>query len=449
MTPPPESTDRLAPDQTEAAFRAWLRRLVTGAAELEAFDAGQIDAVMDRDSGSAVLLPEAQSALHDSNRIALSALDALPAEVCVLDATGVVVMANKAWRVSGAEHERAGLDVRAGENIFAACRDAPESEREYATEVASGLHQVLTRMRRSVRSVYVCRGARARPRFTLTMTVIAGDGPVNALLTREWSGDANSPNDARGARPELPSAIVASRDAKNRVLGALPDSEYARLASGLEPVKLTYGEILYEPGEPMHEVYFPTDCLVSLLTLVEGHRALEVGLVGREGMIGARLALGAANSSVRALVQGTGTAMRMSSARFLKEFHRSPALQRALFQFTDTLMIQISQTAACNRFHLVEARLARWLLMTAERMASNEFHLTHDFLADMLGVRREGVSVAASALQHRKLISYRRGNITIRDIPGLEAACCSCYRYVRSMDPQVMARAQPGYTSGR
>jgi CRP-like cAMP-binding protein len=220
--------------------------------------------------------------------------------------------------------------------------------------------------------------------------------------------------------------------AKNHLLTSLPAADYARMVSGFEPVELTYGKVLYEPGDAMDAVYFPGNSLVSLLTLVEGHRALEVGLVGREGMIGARLALGAATSSVRALVQGTGTAMRMSSARFLKEFGRSPALQRALFKFTDTLMIQISQTAACNRFHIVEARLARWLLMTAERMASPEFHLTHEFLADMLGVRREGVTVAASALQQRGLISYRRGDITIVDTHGLEAASCSCYRYVRA-----------------
>ena len=202
------------------------------------------------------------------------------------------------------------------------------------------------------------------------------------------------------------------------------------MTSGLEPVELNYGEVLYEPGDAMDAVYFPGNCLVSLLTLVEGHRALEVGLVGREGMIGARLALGAATSTVRALVQGTGSAMRMSSTRFMKEFRRCAALQRALFQFTDSLMIQISQTAACNRFHIVESRLARWLLMTAERMSSSEFYLTHEFLADMLGVRREGVTLAASALQQRKLISYRRGNITILDTPGLEATSCSCYRYV-------------------
>jgi CRP-like cAMP-binding protein len=167
--------------------------------------------------------------------------------------------------------------------------------------------------------------------------------------------------------------------------------------------------------------------------VVEGHRALEVGLVGREGMVGSRLALGITTASVRALVQGTGTAVRIESARFLQEFHRSPALQRALFHFTDALMIQVTQTAACNRFHLVEARLARWLLMTRERLLSSEFYLTQEFLADMLGVRRAGVTAAAGALQRRKLIHYRRGTITILDQEGLEASSCSCYQHVKIM----------------
>ena len=423
-----------APDKSQAAFRLWVRRLVTGVAELKAFDAGEIDAVMDRDSGCAVLMPEAQSALHDSNRIALSALDALPGEVCVLDAQGVVVMTNKAWRVAGAAHERKGLDVRAGENIFEACRDVPESERKYAAEIAEGLRQVLTRGRESLSCKYDCRASRTRRQCTFTIAAVAGSGPVNALVTREWNGEPPAAKKTRSPsqRRMSKSALLVQAGAKNRLLASLPAADYARMVSGLEPIELTYGEVLYEPGDPMDAVYFPGNSLVSLLTLVEGHRALEVGLVGREGMIGARLALGAATSSVRALVQGTGTAMRMSSARFLKEFRRSSALQRALFKFTDTLMIQISQTAACNRFHIVEARLARWLLMTAERMASVEFHLTHEFLADMLGVRREGVTVAASALQQRKLISYRRGDITIVDTPGLEAASCSCYRYVQA-----------------
>jgi CRP-like cAMP-binding protein len=173
---------------------------------------------------------------------------------------------------------------------------------------------------------------------------------------------------------------------------------------------------------------------VSLLTVVEGHRALEVGLVGREGMVGSRLALGITTASVRALVQGTGAAERINSARFLREFHRSPGLQRALLHFTDTLMNQVTQTAACNRFHLVEARLARWLLMTRERLLSSEFLLTQEFLADMLGVRRAGVTTAACALQRQKLIRYRRGTITIVDQLGLEAAACSCYQYVKVME---------------
>lgn len=431
---PPATNRRAAADTSEAAFRQWLRQLVTGAAELKAFDAGEIDAVMDRDSGSAMLLPEAQSALHDSSRIVLSALDALPGEVCVLDANGVVVMANKAWRVSGTAHARAGLDVRAGENIFSACRDVPESERVYAADMTEGLRQVLTRMRQSLTCRYVCHPPRPRLVCTFTISAIAGDGPTNAVVTREWSNEPTPTKSPRAValRKQSHMAEPVRAGAGNQLLAALPPREYAQLVSGLEEVKITYGQVLYEPGEPMHEVYFPIDCLVSLLTLVEGHRALEVGLVGREGMIGARLALGAATSSVRALVQGTGTALRMSSARFLREFRRSPSLQRTLFQFTDSLMIQISQTAACNRFHIVEARLARWLLMTAERMASSEFHLTHEFLADMLGVRREGVTVAACALQQRKLISYRRGDITIIDTHGLEAASCSCYRYVQA-----------------
>ena len=430
------STDPLlAPDKAETAFRAWLRRLVTGTAELEAFDAGEIDAVMDRDSGLALLLPEAQGALHSSSRIALSALDALPGEVCVLDASGVVVMANKAWRVSGTAHARAGLDVRAGENIFAACRDAPKGERAHADAVAAGLRNVLAGMRQSLRFRYVCPSPRGSRVFTLTMAATSTQGSANALLTREWHDDHEQAERIAGhPSGKLRRIATAARvRSENLLLAALPSKDYARLESVLEPVTITYGEVLYEPGERMRHVYFPSNCLVSLLTLVEGHRALEVGLVGREGMIGARLALGASKSSVRALVQGTGTAMRMNAQSFLREFRRSQTLQRVLLQFTDTLMVQVTQTAACNRFHVVEARLARWLLMTAERMRSATFHMTHGFIADMLGVRREGVTVAAFAMQRRGIIQYRRGNITILDHKGLEAASCSCYRHLQLM----------------
>ena len=436
----PLSTDqRHAPDRTEAAFKDWLRRLVTGAAELAAFDAGEIDAVMDRDSGSAVLLPAAQTALHDSSRIVLSALDSLPGEVCVLDATGVVVMANKTWRAFGTAQRGAGLGVPEGGDFFAACRSAPESERAQADAIAAGLRRVLAGVRQSLRFRYVCHSTRKPREFTLTIAAIAGADPVNAVVTREWRKERSRGRDSRAQSLRKLSRITTTARvaAENQLLAVLPANDYARLMKGLEPVKLTYGEVLYQPGDYMREIYFPGDCLVSLLTLVEGHRALEVGLVGREGMIGARLALGASTSTVRALVIGTGTAMRMKSEHFLREWRRSPALQRVLLRFIDDLMTQISQTAACNRFHIVEARLARWLLMTGERMRSSNFHLTHEFIAQMLGVRREGVTLAASALQRRKLIEYRRGDITILDQPGLEAASCSCYHYLKALGAQT------------
>jgi CRP-like cAMP-binding protein len=216
-------------------------------------------------------------------------------------------------------------------------------------------------------------------------------------------------------------------------LAALPSKECRQLIDELEQVTLTYGEILYEPGDEIRYIYFPNDCLVSLLTLVDRHQALEVGLIGREGMVGVPLALEINISPVRALIQGTGTAMRMPAALFLKELRQSHALQRELHRYTYSLMTQITQTAACNRFHVVEARLARWLLMTQDRMQANTFRLTQEFLSQMLGVRRVGVTKAARTLQQNKLLSYSRGNITILDRQGLEAAACSCYEIVKDM----------------
>jgi CRP-like cAMP-binding protein len=219
----------------------------------------------------------------------------------------------------------------------------------------------------------------------------------------------------------------------NSLLAALPRRSYLRLLPGLTPVELVFGAVLYEPGEAIREVYFPSRSLISLLTLVEGHLALEVGLVGREGMLGIPVALGVDTSPVRALVQGAGPALKMSAARFRTELKANPPLQRQLNRYVHVMIAQISQTAGCNRFHVVEARLARWLLMTRDRVRSAEFRMTHDFLSHMLGVRRVGVTEAASALQQRKLIEYRRGLIRILDDRGLEAACCSCYQVVKDM----------------
>jgi CRP-like cAMP-binding protein len=229
---------------------------------------------------------------------------------------------------------------------------------------------------------------------------------------------------------------VAAAAIQNSLLAALPRKSYLRLLPGLAPIELVFGEVLYEAGDAIRDVYFPSQSLVSLLTLVEGHLALEVGLVGREGMVGFPLALGVDVSPVRALVQGGGAALKMSAARFRSEFKASPPLQRELQRYVHAMMVQIAQTAGCNRFHVVEARLARWLLMTRDRVRSGQFRMTHEFLSHMLGVRRVGVTEAASALQRRKLIEYSRGSISILDDRGLEAACCSCYRVVKDMhDP--------------
>jgi CRP-like cAMP-binding protein len=224
----------------------------------------------------------------------------------------------------------------------------------------------------------------------------------------------------------------------NRILASLPAQEYQRLGRQLVPVELKLRQVLYEPGKAIKQVYFPIDCLVSLLTAVDKGRTLEVGMVGREGMAGMPFILGVGISGVRALVQGGGEALRMDAAPFRIEFDRNPALQQALYRYTYALMAQISQTAACNRFHDAEARLARWLLMTSDRVGSHSFDLTQEFLAHMLGLRRVGVTEAASALKSRKLIDYTRGKLKILDVAGLRHASCSCYQIVNA----VFARAQ-------
>jgi len=237
--------------------------------------------------------------------------------------------------------------------------------------------------------------------------------------------------------------VSREKTAPNRVLAGIPQKDYERLLPGLEPVVLRFGQVLYDAGERMRYVYFPVDCLISLLTAVDKRRTLEVGMVGNEGMVGIPHIFGFGDSTVRALVQGGGTALRMSSASFRTEFKQNLLLQHALYRYTYALMAQISQTAACNRFHNAEQRLSRWLLMTRDRVGSNKFPLTQEFLAHMLGVRREGVTEAAGALRRRKLIGYRRGNVEILNSKGLEAASCTCYATVRN----VSARA-PSLISG-
>ncbi len=214
---------------------------------------------------------------------------------------------------------------------------------------------------------------------------------------------------------------------ENHLIELLPRRERLRLLAVSELINLEPDEILCEPGKPIHHVYFPIEASISLLALIDGSPGVEVGMVGREGMLGGQMALGVAMAPVHALVQNPGTVRRISVSAFRSELACSPDLQRGMHNYLYVRMAQMITSAACMRFHLIGPRLARWLLMSQDRAHSDHFHVTHEFLAAMLGVRREGITAAASALQRDGLIEYRRGQLKVLDRPGLEAAACGCY----------------------
>lgn len=236
----------------------------------------------------------------------------------------------------------------------------------------------------------------------------------------------------------------------NRLVAALPSAERRRLLASCEPVRLAFGDLIEEQGALVRYVYFPIDGFISLISSLDRRPRLEVGLVGCEGMLGATLTLGVKVAPLRAIVQGAGTALRMPAAGFARMVSASPALADELRRYLYVLMSQLAQMAACTHFHRLETRLARWLLMTRDRAQSDTFYLTQEFLAYMLGVRRGGITHAASALQERRLIRYRRGNMIVLDGDRLEAAACDCYAVAKDMYAQVMTptnRARAGISS--
>jgi CRP-like cAMP-binding protein len=229
----------------------------------------------------------------------------------------------------------------------------------------------------------------------------------------------------------MPQPKTRSALPSNQLLATLPRKEYERLVPRLEEIPLIFEDVLYEAGGAILDVYFPTSGIVSLLAAVDDRATLEVGLVGKEGMVGLPIFMEVKTSGNRAVVQGAGTALKMKAKDLRKECNDGGSLPRLLRRYSHSLLTQISQTAVCNRFHPIEARLARWLLMTSDRMGAEEFQLTQDFLSNMLGVRREGVNKAAGILQQQGLISYSRGALTVLKRGGLEAIACQCYKIIR------------------
>jgi CRP-like cAMP-binding protein len=230
----------------------------------------------------------------------------------------------------------------------------------------------------------------------------------------------------------MPKVPVISAAPANRLLASLPAKEYQRLQPELEPVDLAFAHIIYAPGDTIRHVYFPNNSIVSLLAAEPHHASLEVGMIGNEGMTGISVFMGVNTSRTLALVQGAGTAVRMKAATLRRESDHVGTFHSLLHRYTHSLLTQMSLSSACNRFHTTNSRLARWLLMTHDRVGTDEFRLTQDFMSNMLGVRREGVNRAAGKLQRKKLVRYTRGQMAILDRAGLERVSCSCYGIIKA-----------------
>ncbi len=227
------------------------------------------------------------------------------------------------------------------------------------------------------------------------------------------------------------SSAIQALSKPNELLAALPADERERLSEHLEPVEMDLGEVLYESGKPQPWMYFPAGCIVSLLYVMEDGASGEIAIVGNEGLVGVSLFMGGDTTPSRAVIQSAGAAFRMNANALRREFKRGEAIQQLLLRYSQALLTQMGQTAVCNRHHSVDQQLCRWLLMSLDRLPSNELVMTQELIANMLGVRREGVTEAAGKLQRAGAIKYNRGRIEVLDRPHLETLACECYEVVR------------------
>ena len=237
---------------------------------------------------------------------------------------------------------------------------------------------------------------------------------------------------------------TAQSPRQNQLLAALPDADYQRLLPHLEPVSMELGKALYESGSQQGYVYFPTTSIISLLYVMEDGASAEIAIAGNEGVVGIALFMGGESTPSRAVVQSAGYGYRLSASMLIKEFGQGGELQHLLLRYTQALITQMAQTAVCNRHHALEKQLCRWLLLSLDRLASNELTMTQELIANMLGVRREGVTEAAGHLQAAGLIHYSRGRITVLDRARLEARVCECYAVVKREYDRLLPQVAGG-----
>jgi CRP-like cAMP-binding protein len=275
-----------------------------------------------------------------------------------------------------------------------------------------------------------CRSQQEKTYMSVTeQTVLIDDNKTPTLATGHW--------------PLATGVLFLSKldgYRQNHLLASLPDADLQRLQPDLKQVPFQLGEVLYESGAQMRHVYFPTNAIVSLLYLLANGASAEIAVVGNEGIVGVSLFMGGETTTNRAVVQSAGHAYRLPSQAMKDEFIRAGPLQHLLLRYTQALITQMAQTAVCNRHHSVDQQLCRWLLLSLDRLSSNSLVMTQELIANMLGVRREGVTEAARRLQQAGLIHYRRGHVTVLDRAGLEARSCECYAVVKTESDRLLPR---------